>query len=212
VSSTGRGAQWRTVRQRAILRLRPRLEKWQDDWTRASYSQALPHLRADTALGRDAWIIGGDSIYFGAHVRVGRRARLQTIRESGGVRFDPKIELGDRVSMEDDCHIGAVGHVVVEPDVMIASRVLILDHAHDYRDVTVSIAEQPLRGGGLRIGRSSHIGENVCILGPLTIGRHCVVGAGAVLLSDVPDFTVVAGVPARPIKRHDAGTGQWVRL
>lgn len=49
------------------------------------------------------------------------------------------------------------------------------------------------------IGDNCHIGMNAMILPGVTIGRDCIVGACAVVTHDVPDGTVVAGVPARPI-------------
>jgi acetyltransferase-like isoleucine patch superfamily enzyme len=212
VSSAGPDRERLSVLQRGLLRWRPRIEQWQRDWVRARYLQDLPHLRADTEVGPDAWIIGGEHIHFGAGVRIGRRARLQTIVRSGAQAFVPRIEFGDRVSLEDDCHLGALGLLVVESDVLVASHVLVLDHAHDYTDRAIPVARQALRGGGLRIGSGSHIGENACLLGPLTIGSHAVVGAGSIVLSDVPDFTVVVGAPARPVKRYDAPSGEWVRV
>lgn len=55
------------------------------------------------------------------------------------------------------------------------------------------------RFGRVTIGDNCHIGMNAMILPGVTIGRDCIVGACAVVTHDVPDGTVVAGVPARPI-------------
>jgi acetyltransferase-like isoleucine patch superfamily enzyme len=49
------------------------------------------------------------------------------------------------------------------------------------------------------VRRNSSIGSNATILGGISIGEHALVGAGAVVTSDVPDYAVVAGVPARII-------------
>jgi acetyltransferase-like isoleucine patch superfamily enzyme len=47
------------------------------------------------------------------------------------------------------------------------------------------------------------------VLPGATIGRHVVVGAGAVVTGDLPDFTVAVGNPARVIRRYVTGRG-WV--
>lgn len=201
-----------SMRHRVLQRQAPRIIRWQDAWTRTRYAQALPHMRPDTEIGPGGVVIGGDRVHFGTGVRIGRRCRLQTILTSGGDEFQPTIELGDGVSAEDDCHIGAIGLVRIESDVLIASGVLILDHAHSYDSPEVPVKQQRLVGGGLTIGSGSHIGENACLIGAITLGRHCVVGANSVVVRDVPELTVVAGAPARPVKRYDPAAGAWVRV
>ncbi len=171
----------------------------------------LGHVGPGATFGKDLVVIGGDRIWVGRDVRVGRRARLQTITASGSQRFEPRLVISDRVSIEDDCHIGATRLVEIGPDVMIAGGVFISDHRHGYEDVTVPVSRQPLVDGVVHIGAGSHIGENVCVLGPLRIGEHVVVGANAVVTRDVPDRTVVAGAPARVVRRYDAQAGRWVR-
>lgn len=55
------------------------------------------------------------------------------------------------------------------------------------------------RFGRVAIGDNCHIGMNAMIMPGVTIGSDCIVGACAVVTHDVPDGTVVAGVPARSI-------------
>jgi acetyltransferase-like isoleucine patch superfamily enzyme len=161
-------------------------------------------------VGEGARIFEGACISLGSEVHIGQRARIQGIRTACGDHFDPYIEIGDRVSAEDGLHIGAIGRVLIGDDVLIASNVLIIDHSHRYDDPALPVARQPLTGGGLRIGAGSHLGEQASILGPLEIGEHVIVGAHAVVTTDVPPYTVVVGIPARPIRRWVGG--RWERL
>lgn len=129
-----------------------------------------------------------------------------------GVLFHPRIALGSGTTLENDCHVTAVSSVVVGLNVLIASGVFISDHLHDHRDVSRSVRDQPLRVGGIEIGDDCHLGEHAAIVGSIVIGKHAVVGANAVVTADVPSFTVVAGVPARPISRYDHQRERWVRV
>jgi acetyltransferase-like isoleucine patch superfamily enzyme len=66
--------------------------------------------------------------------------------------------------------------------------------------------------GPITIQDGAWIGVGVIILPNVTIGRSAIVGAGAVVTKDVPPYTVVVGVPARPIKRYSPETGEIVSL
>ncbi len=56
-----------------------------------------------------------------------------------------------------------------------------------------------------KLGNDILIAPGVCILGDVKIGNNCILGANAVVLKDVPDNTVVAGIPAKEIKRLAPG-------
>jgi len=74
-----------------------------------------------------------------------------------------------------------------------------VDHVFD--DPTRPILEQGLRAFGITIEDDAWIGAGAIILDGVRIGRGAVVGAGAVVTRDVAPHTVVAGVPARLVRR-----------
>ncbi len=63
----------------------------------------------------------------------------------------------------------------------------------------------------MRIGAGSWLGHGALVLGGANIGEHVVVGAGAVVTGDLPDYSVAVGNPARVIRRYVADEG-WVRV
>ena len=79
----------------------------------------------------------------------------------------------------------------------------ITDINHRYGNKATPIIEQGIICAEVYIGSNSFIGCNAYIAPGVRIGKHCVVGANSVVLGDVPDFSIVAGIPAKIVKRID---------
>lgn len=90
--------------------------------------------------------------------------------------------------------------------------VTITDIEHPYENIETAPGKQKMIARAVRIGRQSFIGMGARIFPGVTIGRHCVIGANAVVTHDVPDYCVAAGVPARVIKKYDPEKGAWVKV
>ena len=63
---------------------------------------------------------------------------------------------------------------------------------------SIGIRKPPMNRGDLVLGDYVLLGVNACVLGPAKVGHHVTIGAGAVVISDLPDHTVAMGVPAKP--------------
>lgn len=122
----------------------------------------------------------------------------------------PILSIGDGTSIGNFAHIVSIESVKIGSKVLIADKVYISDNLHSFDDINIAIIDQPVKfRSAVEIGDASWIGENVCIIGA-RIGRHCVVAANAVVTHDVPDYCVVAGAPARIIKRYDVAAKAWI--
>jgi sugar O-acyltransferase (sialic acid O-acetyltransferase NeuD family) len=84
--------------------------------------------------------------------------------------IQPFASVGANVTLWSGNHIGH--HSVIEDNVFIASQIVV--------------------SGGVRVGQSSFVGVNVTLRDHVKIGQKCVLGAGALVLEDQPDFSVVA--------------------
>lgn len=143
-----------------------------------------------------------------------------------GVRLDafprhPKvvIVIGNDVQINDYVHIAAVEAVSIGSGSLIASRVFISDHNHGLfhgnapeDGPEIAPAKRPLNVNPVRIGKNVWIGEQVCILPGVTIGDGAVIGAGSVVTRDVPSACVVAGNPARILRKFDVATNEWKKV
>jgi len=149
---------------------------------------------------------GAENIALGRGVYVAAMATLAARPLTGG---DARLEIGDGCKLGRLNHIYATRRVVLEARVLTAGGVYISDNNHEFRDPALAVMDQPIRQmAETVIGEGSWLGHNACVIGA-TVGRHCVIGANAVVTRDVPDFSVVVGAPGRVVRRYDPATGQW---
>lgn len=120
-----------------------------------------------------------------------------------------QLVLEDGVTLGNFNHIYATKSIIIEKDVLTADKVYISDNLHNYEDVDIPIIKQPIKQcKPVVIGEGSWLGEHVCVIGA-SIGKHCVIGANAVVTKDIPDYCVAVGIPARVIKRYDTDSSIW---
>lgn len=154
-------------------------------------------------------ILGGRFMKVGADFDSFPGLRIEAFDRHLDKHFSPRITIGDRVSINYDCHIGCVNEITIGNDVLLASRVYISDHSHgsqDYHDIDLPpSARKVFSKGPVVIEDGAWIGEGASILPGVRIGRHAVVGANAVVTRDVPPYTIVGGVPARVLKTLPPG-------
>jgi lipopolysaccharide O-acetyltransferase len=106
--------------------------------------------------------------------------------------------LGKNVQMNDNCQIACAGQITIGDDVLIASKVFITDHDHDFRDSGIP-TEWGMNVAQVTIADGCWLGNGVHILKGVTIGRGTIVGAGSVVTRSFPEFSILAGVPAKLI-------------
>jgi acetyltransferase-like isoleucine patch superfamily enzyme len=122
---------------------------------------------------------------------------------------DEVVTIGDRSLIGRGSTI--IGHrrITIGADVWTGHHVHITDMNHGYEDVDLPISVQHQPEAPIAIGDGSWLGHGVVVLPGAQIGKHVVVGAGSVVVGDLPDFCVAVGVPARVIRTHVSGDG-WV--
>jgi acetyltransferase-like isoleucine patch superfamily enzyme len=157
-------------------------------------------------IGRDATIRPFTTLYAGSTIG----ARLQTgqgasIREDNVLGDDVSIgtntvlEFGNRIGSRVRIHSGCfLEMVTIEDDVFVGPNVVFTDDPHP-----MGCAHYTECRGGATVRRLARIGANSTILPGVVIGANSLVGAGSVVVDDVPEDTVVVGNPARAIRRVD---------
>ena len=164
-----------------------------------------------------AYIKGHERIALGRGCKIHADASVDATR-SPGVRFGDKVtlnryayvqggnggvRLGNRVEVNNFCIVNDTGGVDIGECTVIGPGARIISYQHRYaRGATIQ--SQPVDARPIRIGRDVWLGANAIVLSGVTIGDGAVVAAGAVVRDDVPDYAVVAGVPAVVKKMREA--------
>lgn len=144
------------------------------------------------------------SISLGAGTMIYPRTWINAVSEWASVKYAGEVRIGDRVKIGYDVQISAAGEIFIDDDVAIAWGAVIVDHIHDYRHMGIPVRDAPLsKPSPIRIGKGSFLGAH-CMIGPgVQIGEHAVVGANAVVMNDVPPYSIALGNPARILRFHN---------
>jgi maltose O-acetyltransferase len=133
--------------------------------------------------------------------RIGRRTVLHDVRFFNLYRRGlAGLDIGEECFVGDECLLDLAEGVRLERQVTLAERVLVLTHTNvGYHDHPLQAAF-PAMAAPVVIERGSFLGANVTVLPGIRVGEQSFVAAGSVVTADVPPRTLVAGVPARPVR------------
>jgi acetyltransferase-like isoleucine patch superfamily enzyme len=161
---------------------------WYELVTKALHIILVPQMRS-FILRLDGARIGKDSVILDASF---------TNLYHYGFR---RLEIGQRCFVGDEVLLDLRGSIRLEDDVTLSNRAAIITH------INVGYADHPLQKAyptveeTVIIEKGAYVGTGAIVLPGVRVGKESVVGAGAVVTRNVPKRVVVAGVPARVIKK-----------
>ena len=195
----------RRVAQRAVHALWHRLEQAGEIVPGTAAGDRFGRLGRGSSIGfPSATVMNPHAIAVGEDTLVGRYVTLSVGYGPGDPSARPgTLVIGDRCVVGARCTITAHGSIRIADDVWFGQDVFVSDASHGYTDPIEPIGRQFGEHRPVEIGAGSWIGHGAVILPGARIGRHVVVAAGSVVRGEVPDHCVVAGVPARVVRRID---------
>lgn len=141
----------------------------------------------------------GISIGSSVHIRDG--ARMELIQRPG--ERPPEVTIGNNVTIEQNFHLACCSNISIGDHVSIAARCAVVDITHPYWkvDIEANIATAMVAGAHrVLIGRRAFLGLGVTVFPNVEIGEGAVIGAHSVVMTDLPAYSVAAGIPAKVIK------------
>lgn len=150
-------------------------------------------------------------ISIGERVTIRNGARLEVVLD--GVNSNPLLEIGSHTNIEQNVHFACHSSIKIGAYVSITANCAIVDVIHPYADVedarSIS-ARIDTAPSFVEIGDYCFIGLGAIILPNVKLGRHCVVGAHAVVTKSFPDFSVITGAPATSVKIYSEEACRWI--
>lgn len=146
----------------------------------------------------------GSKIYFSVRMDTPPYRRFSLGRHSVVESYSCINNAVGDVIIGDNTRIGLhntiIGPVTIGSHVNLAQGITVTALNHNFTNPAELIDRQGVSTRPVAIADDVWIGANAVVLPGVSIGRHCVVAAGAVVSKDVPDYSIVAGVPAKVIK------------
>ncbi|OIR12133.1 2,3,4,5-tetrahydropyridine-2,6-dicarboxylate N-acetyltransferase [mine drainage metagenome] len=105
-----------------------------------------------------------------------------------------------------------IGPITIGNNVIFAQNIVASALNHEYRDIHIPIHEQKILKAAIVIEDECWVAANAVITSGVTIGKHSVVAAGAVVTKNIPPYSVAVGNPAKVIKQFDFNKQEWVRV
>jgi len=167
------------------------------------------------------YIIGKQYIKFGKDFQSGPRLRIEVIA-SDFARHPiktsikkPSLIIGNNVSFNFNVHIGVIKKVTIGDNVLIGSNVSIVDHNHGSYNGNIQDnpnilpRERKVIPSDVFIGDNVWISDNAVILPGSYIGDGCIIGANAVVSGNFSKNQIIAGVPAKVLKKFNEQKKIW---
>jgi len=170
------------------------------------------NLGENSSLEKPKSIFGEKYIHIGNNTSIGHSAWIAAFDKYLNQDFSPKIFIEDDVRIGNYACITAIDEVTIAEGCLFSEYVYISDHYHGTDPTTnLSPKDQPLFSKGkVYIGKNTFLGYRVTILSGVTLGQHCVVGSHSVVNKSFPDYSMIAGSPARLIKTFNFEKNDWV--
>ena len=186
-----------------------KVNKWLNEYV--FMKRGFGSLGSNCFIGRHSYYQNKHNMYIGNDTTIFSNARIQSLEAI--VDKPPKITIGNH------CYIGyyftilAGADVTIENNVLIASHVIITSENHSVDpESNIPYMDQSLIVSPVVIKEGAWIGEKAIILPGVTVGKKSVIGGGSVVTKNVPDYTMVAGNPAKIIKQYNFDLHKWEKF
>jgi acetyltransferase-like isoleucine patch superfamily enzyme len=158
-------------------------------------------------------IFNGQRIYIGDNSIIGKFSVLHPVIKYNDTDYSPEIIIGNDVYIGGYNQIHCMDSISIGDGCVLSEHVYISDIAHGYDPEAGLIMKQDINcKGPVQIGEHTFIGYGVSVLPGVTLGKHCIVGTRSVVTHSFPDYSMIAGSPAKLVKKYNVDTKKWEKV
>jgi acetyltransferase-like isoleucine patch superfamily enzyme len=179
---------------------------------RVLYRPAVGKLGRGSVMMLPRWLHNKKHIEIGENCVIGRFAVMNAVVEYAGVHYAPAIVIANDVYIGGYAQLHCMQRLTLEQGVVLSEHVYISDIAHGFDPARGPIMQQELEcKGPVHIGAHTFVGYGVSIMPGVTLGERCIVGTRSVVTHSFPPYSMVAGSPAKLVKRYCLETKAWIK-
>ena len=176
------------------------------------YRYSFNELGRKSILSMPFLVHGAKHISIDKKVFIRSNAWLSVLNKENFKSNDVRLSIGESTYVGRNAHIVALKNIRIGKNVLIGDNVYIADNYHVFDRIDLPYKDQGIGfKSEVEVGDGTWLGENVCVISS-KIGKQCIVGANSLVINDVPDYTMVAGSPARIIKKFNHISKSWQRV
>lgn len=160
------------------------------------------------------FLYGKKGFLYGKHLTLGKHNRIDIFNEKNAI-----LSIGNNAQLNDFNHIACMKSIRIGNDVLIGSRVSIIDHEHgiyngdkNQSEVNSKAIERDYFCNSVSIGNNVWVGDGAIILPGTNVGNNCIIGAGSVVKNTFPSNVIIVGNPARIVKKYDFNLKKWKKI
>lgn len=153
-------------------------------------------LGKDVVFEKDVLVFHPENIEIGDNVYIGHYTILKGY-------YKNRMVIGDHTWIGQQCFLHSVGGLRIGKAVGIGPKVTILTSQHQTSNRDIPVYFSPLEFAEVVLEDGCDIGAGAIILPGVRVGEGAIVGAGAVVTTDIPSYEIWAGVPARRIRERE---------
>ena len=115
------------------------------------------------------------------------------------------IEIDDEANIGFNAEVFSASRVRVGKKVLVAAYCYLVGGDHLYDRIDIPVLDQGRTARGIEVDDNAWLGTHVVVTDGSRVGKDCIIGAGAVVIGEIPDFHIGAGTPARVIRDRRQG-------